>query len=91
MRLNRLDEVGGSAIVQQKNPLPEPPQGCRPELARPGDALDNVVGESGSHAMQEQIREQSDRFLVERRPGGPSCGQGWGVTEGALILRAAEL
>ncbi len=28
MRLNRLDEVGGSAIVQQEDPLPEPHRGA---------------------------------------------------------------
>jgi len=30
--LDRLDEVGGAAIVQEEDPLAEPPEGRRSEL-----------------------------------------------------------
>src|SRR5437016_2025245 len=86
VRLDRLDEVGGSAVVQQEDPLPEPAQGCRPELVWPCDALDNVVGQPGSHSMQEQIGEQSGRFLAERRARGSTRGQRRRVAQGAADL-----
>src|SRR5262245_44322971 len=51
--LYRLDEVGGSAIVQQENALPQPPQGCRPEFVWSRDALGDAVSQLRAHSMQE--------------------------------------
>src|SRR6266851_3299927 len=84
--LDRLDEVTGSAIVEEKDPLPEPPEGCRPELIWARRALDNVVGQPRSHSMQEQIGVQPNWLLAKRRARGSSCGQRWRVAQGAADL-----
>jgi len=67
VRLNRLDEVGRTAIVHQENPLAEPPEGRRPKLVTLGDPLGDAVGQPRPHSMQEQVREQSGGFLAQRR------------------------
>jgi len=86
VRPDRFDQVGGPAIVQQEDPLPEPPQGCRPELVSTCDALDDVVGQPGPHSMEEHVGEEVDRSLTERRARGASRGQRGRVTQGAADL-----
>src|SRR5215467_3241354 len=58
MRLDRGHEVAGPPVVQEEHPLSDAPQRCRPELVAAGLTLADVVRESATHVMKQQVREQ---------------------------------
>ena len=45
MRLDRLEQVRGSPVVEKEDALPQTPQGCGPELIALRPALDDLVSE----------------------------------------------
>src|SRR5213592_5202277 len=46
MGLDRLQQVRRSPVVQEEDPLPEPPQGRGPKLVAPRVSLEDVAGQS---------------------------------------------
>ena len=55
--VNQATVVGpGAAIVQEENALADAPQGCGTEFVATGSALGDVVRETGTHVMHEQVR-----------------------------------
>src|SRR2546430_15739748 len=90
MSIDGLPQVRRSSIVQQEDPLTEPPQGRGAKLIPSRVALDNVVGQSRAHVMQQHIGIEIDRLPVERRPRGlPRC-EGGCVAQGTADLRSEE-
>ena len=55
MREDGIDQVAGTAVVQEKDTLAESPQRRSPELIRAGLPLDDVIGQVASHAMHQQV------------------------------------
>src|SRR5437867_11899023 len=55
-----LHQVSRAAVVQEEDPLAEPPEGRGPELVAPRNPLDDVVGQPRSHIVDEQVREKVD-------------------------------
>ena len=53
--LNRFEQVFGSAVVQEEDPLPESPERGRPEFVSAGLPLTDVIGQPGAHVMEQQI------------------------------------
>ena len=50
------------------------PQGGRPELVGIGHALDDVVGKSWPHMVQQHVREQIDVLVAQGRHRGIEAG-----------------
>jgi len=55
MSVNRLDQIGRTAIVEKEQPLTQSPEGSRSELIGSSSALGNPVRQSRSHLMQGKI------------------------------------
>ena len=55
MRPYRLYQVAGAAIMQEKHPLSETPQGGRAELIGAGRTLGDPVCKTCAHVMHEQV------------------------------------
>ena len=64
---------GRPAVVEKEEALTEAPQGGGPELVRLGQALEDVVGESWPHMMQQQVGEQADVLVAQ------GCHSGMGA------------
>src|ERR1700730_1780903 len=55
MRLNRLQQVGGPSIMQEKQALSETPERGRAELVRTGRPLTYAIGKPRSHVVQRKV------------------------------------
>ena len=64
--LDRRDQVGGAAIVQQEDPLSQAPQRSGAELVAARAALRDIVRQARSHVMDLNIRERSHRSIAQR-------------------------
>jgi hypothetical protein len=64
---NGLQQIAGSAIVQEKCPLTQAPQRGGPELIRPRAALRNMIGQPRPHVMDGEVGEQVRLPLVQGR------------------------
>ena len=53
--LNGIDEIGGTTIVEEENPLTESPERRGAELVGSGAALRNAVGEICAHVVNKQV------------------------------------
>ena len=53
--LNRFQQILCAPVVQEKDSLPDAPQGRRAEFITPGVALADIVGQTRSHVMEHQI------------------------------------
>jgi hypothetical protein len=62
--INSLKQVARAAVMQEKQALPDAPQRDGSELVRPGGALDDVVGEPGTHMVHQQVGEQVRRAIL---------------------------
>lgn len=60
-----LQEIAGSSVVQEKEPLAYSPQGCGTELVGTSSALRYAVGEAASHVVHRQIGKQVHGLLTE--------------------------
>ena len=58
MRSDRFHQIGGPAVMQEKDPLSNTPQRSRPELVWSCTALRNAVGEALAHVVHQKIGEQ---------------------------------
>ena len=65
MVLNRFDQILRAAVVQEKDSLPEAPQGRRAELVSTGVALAHIVGKARPHVMECQIGVQVDVLVLQ--------------------------
>ncbi len=65
VRPNGVLNGGRGAVMQQRTPKPQAPQGGRPELLRLGGFLTDTV--AGPHVVQQQIREQRHHLVMEQR------------------------
>src|SRR5436309_13845399 len=81
--LDGFPQVRRSSIVEKELPLAQAPQGRGAKLVSSRVALEDVVGQSRTHAMQQQIGIEIDRLLVERRAGGLPRREGRRVAHGA--------
>src|SRR5262245_24332801 len=71
--LDRHDEVARAPIVQEEEALAQAPQRRSSELVSSRIALDDVVGETGTHAMQQQVGVERYRPLTQSLArGSPS-------------------
>src|SRR5882762_5254820 len=86
MRLDRLDEVRGSSVMQEKYPLPQPPERGAAELPRPRLALPHAVRQAYPHVVNEQIGEEIDVLIAQRSDRGIPC-----VQRGRVTQRAPDL
>src|SRR2546427_12082673 len=86
MSIDGLPQVRRSSIVQQEDPLTEPPQGRGAKLIPSRVALHNVVRQSRAHVMQQHIGIEIDRLPVERRARGLPCCEGGCVAQGTADL-----
>ena len=84
MRLDRFHEVGGAAVVQEEDALPQTPQRSGPEFISTGGTLRDMVSQIGAHVVQEKVGESIDLHVGligdERRRAGVD---GRRVAEGA--------
>ena len=55
MRQDGLQQIGCAAVVEEKDPLTQTPQGSRPELPAIGLALRDAVCEACTHVMDLKI------------------------------------
>src|SRR5579863_2589368 len=53
MVLNRLDDVGSAAIMQEEDPLAYSPQGRRAKLVARGVALDDAIRQPRPHMVEQ--------------------------------------
>jgi hypothetical protein len=58
MRTNRLQEIIGTAVVQEEPALTNAPQGGGAKHVTGGKALGDVVSEAFAHVMNEQVGER---------------------------------
>src|SRR5262249_38833602 len=79
--LDRLEKITGPSIVEEEDALPQAPQRRRPELIASGLSLKDVVGQSGSHVVEQEVREEIDRLVGQRLHGGVAGRQRRRVTE----------
>src|SRR5580658_6308196 len=73
MSLDRRDQAGGPAVMQEEDPLADAPERCRAELRPVGVALADLVLQPAAHVVQGDIAEglEADEALVgERRRSG---------------------
>src|SRR5262249_48628573 len=66
MGLDGLQQVAGSSIMQEEDPLPKPPQRSGAKFVGPGSSLGNPVAED-PHVVHEQVREQIGGLEPQRR------------------------
>ena len=63
------DKVGGTAIVEQEDPLAEAPERRGAEFVRSREPLVHAVREGGAHVMEGKIGEGSIGRIVEVSEG----------------------
>jgi len=80
---DRLPQVLRPSIVEEELPLAQAPQGRGAKLIPSRVALEDVVGQSWTHVMEQQIGEEIDGLLVERRAGGLPRRERRRVAQGA--------
>src|SRR2546425_1132098 len=83
VRLDRLEQVGGAAVVEEEDALPQTPQRRRPELVRTGPPLDDVIREPRPHVVQQQVRKEVDLLVPQCCDGGVARGERRRVAEHA--------
>src|SRR5712671_7110952 len=86
MRLDRLDEVRGSSVMQEKYPLSQSPKRGAAELPRPSLALPHAVRQAYPHVVNEQIGKEIDVLIAQRSDRGIPCLQRGRVTQRAPDL-----
>ena len=64
-----LHQIGGAAIVEEKDALTEAPEGSGAELVRAGAALGYAVGEAFAHVVDEQVGIKICGLIGERDTG----------------------
>src|SRR5437879_6169981 len=79
VRLDRLREVGSPPVMQEKDAFPQSPQRRGAEYPRAGLSLRDAVGQPHAHVVQQQIGEQVDLLMPERRDAGAARMERWGV------------
>jgi len=57
MGTDRLQQVRGATVMQEKQTLTNSPQWCRAKFVYTGSTLFDVIAQSDSQAMQGKIRE----------------------------------
>src|SRR5215470_10009025 len=62
-----LEQIRGSSVMQEEDPLADSPQRCGPELVGTRRTLDYVVRQVRSHVMHQHIREQVDGPVLQNR------------------------
>jgi len=72
--------------MQEKYPLPKPPERGAAELPRPRLALPHAVRQAYPHVVNEQIGEEIDVLIAQRSDRGIPCLQRGCVTERAPDL-----
>lgn len=77
MLLNRPEQTAilriGAPVMQEEDALADAPERCSAELVRPGAPLRNIVRQSGTHVMQQQVRKEGG-ILVGKT--GRDAGRG---------------
>ena len=63
MGLNRLEQILRSAVVKEKDSLPEAPQGRRTKFVAPRVPLTDIVSQTSTHIVKDQIGIQVDIFI----------------------------
>src|SRR5206468_4675495 len=76
---NGLADVGGASIVKEEDPLTDAPHRRGAELVGSSRALDNVVRQSRSHVMHQEVRVQVRLYMVHRSNGRTWSGERSGV------------
>lgn len=84
--LNRFDQIFCAAVVQEKDSLPEAPQGRRAKLITRSVALAHIVGQARPHVMERQIGVQVG-ILVPQRLHGRFAG----VQRRGMAHRTADI
>src|SRR6516225_9424487 len=67
MRPDSLEQIARAAIMQEEQALPYTPQGGGPKHVAGGRPLRNVIGQARPHVMDQQIRKEIGRHVLERR------------------------
>ena len=70
MQLDRAQQIGGSPVVQEEEPLAYSPQWGGAEFIRASAALGNPVGKPTAHIVYEQVREKISVNIAERSDAG---------------------
>ena len=66
MIFDSSQQVGGAAVVEEEDPLPHAPQWSGSKLVRSSLTLEDIIGQSGAHIVQRQVREQVRSFVTQR-------------------------
>jgi hypothetical protein len=69
MLADRLDQVAGAAVVEEKQALPEPPKRGRAELIPACQALADLVCQARAHMMEREIGVRVNGLVGERGKG----------------------
>ncbi len=64
MALDGLDQIAGSAVMQEKEPLSEAPKRCGAELVGACLSLADAVGQRRPHVVQGEIGKRRVLALV---------------------------
>src|SRR2546422_7482807 len=91
MREDRLQQIRRPSVVKKEEPLAEPPEGRRSKLISLGLALNDPVGESRTHMVQQEVGEEIHLLVLERRDRRGPRGERRRVAEGAADDRKERL
>src|SRR6266699_2773169 len=65
MEEDGLQQIAGPAVVQEEDSLSNAPQRSAPEHVALGGALRDIVRQPGSHMMNQKIRVEVDRLVLQ--------------------------
>src|SRR6267378_6354020 len=83
MLLNRLQQVRGPPVMQEKDSLSYPPERRGPELSGARLSLRDSVGQPVAHVVDQHVGEQIRRLIAQRRDRGIAGRERGSVTESA--------
>src|SRR6185295_18319629 len=83
MRANGCRQIRCPAVVQEEDPLTEPPERRGPEFPRARLSLTDTVGESEAHVVHQQVRIQPHRLIAQGGYRGVAGREARRVAKGA--------
>ena len=86
VREDGLYQIGGAAVMHEKDSLAQSPKRRRTEFVAFGNSLTDVVRKVRTHVVQQQIRIQVRLDIAERADGRLSRLHRRGVAQGTANL-----
>src|SRR5207249_10594679 len=91
---DRLDQAGGSSVMEEEDALPDAPERSGPELIGAGAALRDAVRETPAHVVDEKVGEEIHRAVGQRGARvcrGAACDRLAGGERGCVAEGTAYL